>query len=248
MTRRGLLNGNLRVSKMKKLLLAAGLIGLGTASALAADLPARTYSKAPAMVSPASNWTGFYVGVMGGYGWSDSVNVAGYTTGTNDINGGFAGGTIGYNWQGAGSPFVFGIEADGAWSDINYSETLAGVTFEDRIRSLGSVTGRVGYAVDAALFYVKGGYAWANNRVSVTNVAGTLFSESKFHSGWTIGGGLEYGFAQNWSAKAEYMFASYGNEDYLTGFGLGGVGFGADVHTIKGGINYRFGGPVAARY
>ena len=82
---------------MKKILLAVGLIGLGTASALAADLPARTYTKAPAMVSPAYNWTGFYVGVMGGYGWSDSVNVAGLTAGTSDINGGFVGGTIGYN-------------------------------------------------------------------------------------------------------------------------------------------------------
>jgi outer membrane immunogenic protein len=230
---------------MKKILLAVGIVGLGTASALAADLPARPYSKAPAIVSPAYNWTGFYVGVMGGYGWSDSVNVAGFTTGTNDITGGFVGGTIGYNWQGAGSPFVFGIEADGAWSDINYSETLLGATFEDRIRSFGSVTGRLGYAVDAALFYVKGGYAWANNRVSVTDAFGTLFSESRFHSGWTVGGGLEYGFAQNWSAKAEYMFASYDNEAYLTAFVPGGVGFGADVHTIKGGINYRFGGPVA---
>ncbi|WP_029584368.1 outer membrane protein [Bradyrhizobium sp. URHD0069] len=232
---------------MKKFLLAAGLIALGPASAMAADLPARTYSKAPAIVSPAYNWTGFYVGVMGGYGWSDSINVAGFTAGTNDIKGGFVGGTIGYNWQGAGSPFVVGIEVDGAWSDINFSETLLGETFEERIRSFGSVTGRLGYAVDAALFYVKGGYAWANNRLSVTDV-GTLFSESRFHSGWTIGGGLEYGFAQNWSAKAEYMFASYANEDYLTAFVPGGIGFGFDVHTVKGGINYRFGGPVAARY
>jgi outer membrane immunogenic protein len=233
---------------MKKILLALGFMGLGTASALAADLPARTYSKAPAMISAAYNWTGFYVGVMGGYGWSDSVTVAGFTTGTNDINGGFVGGTIGYNWQGAGSPFVFGIEADGAWSDINYSETLLGVTFEDRIRSFGSVTGRLGYAVDAALFYVKGGYAWADNRMSVSALGVTLFSESRFHSGWTVGGGLEYGFTPNWSGKVEYMYASYDNEAYLTAFVPGGVSFGADVHTVKAGINYRFGGPAAARY
>jgi outer membrane immunogenic protein len=233
---------------MKKTLLAVGFIGLGTATALAADLPARTYSKAPALVSPAYNWTGFYVGVMGGYGWSDSVNVAGLTTGTNDIKGGFAGGTIGYNWQGAGSPLVLGVEVDAAWSGIKFSETDLGETSEDRIRSFGSVTGRLGYAVDAALFYVKGGYAWANNRMSLTDITGTVFSESKTHSGWTVGGGLEYGFAQNWSAKAEYMFASYGNEGYLTAFAPGGIGFGFDVHTVKGGINYRFGGPVVARY
>jgi outer membrane immunogenic protein len=233
---------------MQRILIALGFIGLGTASALAADLPARTYTKAP-VVSPGYNWTGFYVGAMGGYGWSENVNVGGFTIGTNDIKGGFAGGTLGYNWQAAGSPFVFGIEADGAWSDIKFAETDLGVTFEDRIRSFGSVTGRLGYAVDAALFYFKGGYAWANNRLSATdNVVGTFFSESRFHSGWTVGGGLEYGFAPNWSAKVEYMFASYDNENYLTAFTPGGVGFGFDVNTVKGGINYRFGGPVVARY
>src|SRR6266849_2418113 len=233
---------------MKRILIALGFIGLGTASALAADLAARPYTKSPA-ISPAYNWTGFYIGAMGGYGWSDSVTVAGFTTGTNDIKGGFVGGTLGYNWQTPGSPFVFGIEADGAWSDIKFAETFMGFTSEDRIRSFGSVTGRLGYAVDAALFYFKGGYAWANNRFSVTdNVLGTLFSETKFHSGWTVGGGLEYGFAPNWSAKVEYMFASYDNENYLAAFTPGGVGFGFDVHTVKGGINYRFGGPVVARY
>ena len=235
---------------MNKLLIALGFIGLGTASALAADLPARPYTKAP-IVSPAYNWTGFYVGVMGGYGWSDSIDVAGFTFGTNDINGGFVGGTIGYNWQSPGSPFVFGLEADGAWSDISFSETdaLLAVAFEERIRSFGSITGRLGYAVDAALFYVKGGYAWANNRLSATDlVLGTTFSESNFHSGWTVGGGFEYGFAQNWSGKIEYMFASYDNENYLSAFAPPGVSFGFDVHTIKGGINYRFGGPVIARY
>jgi outer membrane immunogenic protein len=143
---------------------------------------------------------------------------------------------------------VFGIEADGAWSDIKFADTFLGVTSEDKIRSFGSVTGRLGYAVNTALFYFKGGYAWADNRFSVTNGAGTLFSESKFHSGWTVGGGLEYGFAPNWSGKVEYMFASYDNENYLATFVPGGVGFGFDVHTVKGGINYRFGGPVVARY
>lgn len=233
---------------MKKFLLAVSFLGLGTASGLAADLAARPYTKAPAVVSAAYNWTGFYIGVMGGYGWSDSVTIAGFTTGTDEITGGFVGGTIGYNWQGA-SPFVFGLEADGAWSDISYSETAAGTTFEDEIRSFGSVTGRLGYAVDTALFYVKGGYAWADNRMSVTNnVLGTLFSESNFHSGWTVGGGLEYAFAPNWSGKVEYMYASYQDETYLGALVAPGVGVGFDVHTVKGGINYRFGGPAVARY
>jgi outer membrane immunogenic protein len=199
--------------------------------------------------SPAYNWTGFYIGAMGGYGWSQSVDIAGFVGATNDIRGGFAGGTVGYNWQGAGSPVVFGVEADGAWSDLNFTDTDFGDTFQERIRSFGSVTGRVGYAADAALLYLKGGYAWADNRISLSAL-GVTFTEDHLHSGWTIGGGLEYGFTPNWSGKVEYMYASYANENYLSSFIPGGVGFGADVHTVKAGLNYRFGwgGPVAARY
>ena len=140
---------------------------------------------------------------------------------SNDLKGGFGGGTVGYNWQ-TGN-FVFGIEADAAWSDIKYSETAFGVTLADKIQSFGSVTGRFGFAAKAALFYVKGGYAWADNQISATAL-GATFSESRFHSGWTIGGGLEYLFVPNWSGKIEYMYADYSNSNYLTAFTPGGVG------------------------
>ena len=186
------------------------------------------------------------------------ADVGGFTVGTNDIKGGFAGGTLGYNWQAAGSPFVFGIEADGAWSDIKFAETNLGVTFEDRIRSFGSVTGRLGYAVDAALFYFKGGYAWANNRLSATdNVVGTFFSESRFHSGWTVGGGLEYGFAPNWSVGIEYdhmfmqdRFITFTNNGTLapagTAYASDRIHQDVDLITVR--VNYRWGGAVIARY
>lgn len=194
------------------------------------------------MVSPMYNWSGFYIGAMGGYGWSDRVTSGNAAFATSEINGGFGGGQVGYNWQAPGSQFVFGIEVDAAWSDIKYRETVGIVTFEDRIQSFGSVTGRLGYAVNSALFYAKGGYAWADNKVSVSTPAATLFSESKFHSGWTVGGGVEYGFTPNWSIKGEYMYASYQDENYLAALAPGGVNLGLDVHTVKGGINYRFGG------
>jgi outer membrane immunogenic protein len=234
---------------MKRILLASTALIAFAGTALAADLPARSYSKAP-VVDPGINWTGFYIGAMGGYGWSDEVRVGGLTASSSDLKGGFAGGTIGYNWQ-AGSQFVFGIEADAAWSDIKYREPfLFGTTLEDRIRSFGSVTGRLGWAANAALFYVKGGYAWADNRLALQAPGATLFSESKMLSGWTIGGGLEYMFAPNWSGKVEYMFADYGSERYLRAFAPAGIELGATVHTVKGGINYHFnwGGPVVARY
>src|SRR4051794_9083003 len=95
--------------KMKRL--ALGLLMASIAGAAgAADMSARpAYTKA-AMMSPATNWTGFYIGAMGGYAseaTSDSLA----------IKGGFAGGTVGYNWQ--SSMWVLGIEGDGAWANLS---------------------------------------------------------------------------------------------------------------------------------
>jgi outer membrane immunogenic protein len=233
---------------MKRILLTSVVAVALCGSAFAADMPAANYSKA-APIGPSYNWSGFYIGAIGGYGWSDKIreSIGGVvvTTSSNDLKGGFGGGTIGYNWQ-AGT-FVVGVEADAAWSDIKFSETVLGVVLADKIRSFGSVTGRFGFAVDAALFYFKGGYAWADNQISATAFGVTL-SESKLHSGWTVGGGLEYLFTPSWSLKGEYMYADYGNEAYLTAFGPGGIGLGATTHTVKAGVNYHFGGPVVARY
>jgi outer membrane immunogenic protein len=235
---------------MKKFLLATVASTALVSSASAADLAARAYTKAPAIAAAAYNWSGFYVGVMGGYGWSDDVTVTGVDVTGADIKGGFGGGTIGFNYQAPGSQFVFGVEADAAWADLSHSETILGLgTGRQQINSFGSVTGRVGIAVDTLLLYAKGGYAWANNEFSLTALGLTL-SDTQFHSGWTVGGGAEWAFAGPWSAKAEYMFARYDSENYFGGIAPPGVGFGMDVHTVKAGINYRFGwaGPVVAKY
>jgi outer membrane immunogenic protein len=212
----------------------------GTASA--ADLArAAPYTKAPAM-EPGVNWSGFYIGAMGGYGFSDharlTVGGVTVTASGNDVNGGFGGGTFGYNWQ--TGPWVFGLEADVAGADISDSASGGGVTVTERINAFGTATGRIGYAVGPTLFYAKGGYAWANNEISASGF-GAAFSESHIHSGWTVGGGLEYMLARNWSAKAEYMYADYSNQTYVAAFVPGGVGFGVAVHTVKAGINYHFG-------
>ena len=219
-------------------------------AASAADMPAATpYRPAPVAASPVYDWSGFYIGAMGGYGWSDKVRASvggvNFTASSNDLKGGFGGGTIGYNWQTGQA--VFGLEADAAWSGLKYSETALGVTLADKIQSFGSVTGRVGLAANAALFYVKGGYAWAENQISASAL-GVTFSQSRFHSGWTIGGGLEYLFVPNWSGKIEYMYADYRNANYLSAFVPGGIGLGFTTHTAKVGVNYHFGGPVVARY
>jgi outer membrane immunogenic protein len=235
-----------------KKILAATFLVISAGAASAADMPqpvAVPYQKAPVAIDPGVNWTGFYLGAMGGYGWSDQVRAtvggATFTTSSTDLKGGFGGGTLGYNWQYGQA--VFGFEADAAWSDMKVSQTALGVTLADKVQSFGSVTGRVGFAASAALVYVKGGYAWMDNQISASALGLTL-SESHLHSGWTIGGGLEYMFVPNWSAKVEYMFADYSNATYLAAFAPGGIGLGLTVNTVKAGVNYHFGGPVVARY
>jgi opacity protein-like surface antigen len=120
---------------MKKFLLATVASAALVSSASAADLAARPYTKAPAVVAAAYNWSGFYVGVMGGYGWSDQVKVAGVDVTDADIKGGFAGGTVGFNYQAPGSQFVFGVEADAAWADLSHSESIGLATAKQRIDS-----------------------------------------------------------------------------------------------------------------
>jgi outer membrane immunogenic protein len=216
---------------IKKILLATvAVAALGTASASAADLAARTYTKAPAL-APLPTWAGFYIGAMGGYAAEDN--------GSNsfDRKGGFAGGTIGYNWQTAN--FVYGIEADAAWADVSSTATAFGVTGDAKIRDWGTVRGRIGYAVGPALFYATGGYAWADNRISFS-APGVSVSDSQVHSGWTVGAGAEYMFAPKWSVKAEYLYKSFGNENY-TFAGLGTAGTGTtNFHSGQVGINYHF--------
>ncbi|MCA6125996.1 porin family protein [Bradyrhizobium sp. WSM 1704] len=233
----------------KTIAAAALLVALSATAASAADLP--VYTKAPPppapVVSPAVNWSGFYIGGFGGYGWSNEVHasatgVGGIDFSTDEVKGGFGGGTLGYNWQAPGSTFVGGIEVDAAGSGIQY--TLAGIG-KDELNAFGSVTGRLGLAYNAALFYVKGGYAWANNKATVLGV-----SESNLHSGWTVGGGFEYMFAPSWSGKVEYMYADYAKETYFASVVPPGADVGASFHTVKAGINYHFnwGGPVVAKY
>ncbi|WJR75123.1 outer membrane beta-barrel protein [Bradyrhizobium sp. NP1] len=241
----------------KKLMLSAIAVMAFAGNAMAADLAARPYTKAPPpVVAPIYNWTGFYIGVNGGGGWGDSrwqFAAAPFNTNHN-TSGGMAGGQIGYNWQVTPS-WVLGLEADGDWADINGSTTCpAGplTACSTNTRSLASFRGRVGWAVNNVLFYGTAGAGYANTRYNALPAVGTIGTFSSDRWGYAAGAGVEWGFAPNWSAKVEYMH--YGFDTATAPIGtLGGLGTAAlrlDIDTVKAGINYRFnwGGPVVARY
>lgn len=224
-----------------KNILAAGVSALAllsVAPALAADLPARMATKAPAYVQ-VFNWTGFYLGAHVGYGWADTE-----VFGDSNQDGFFVGGQLGYNWQAPGSNWVFGLELDSAWANLEDSRTVTvgGVTgtVASEVDYLGSFRGRVGYAWDRTLLYVTGGLGWARQDISGSvpfpGFTATT-SDSNVHFGYALGVGVEYALSGPWSVKAEYLYYGLGSESYF------GTEVDLDVQTVKLGVNYRFGAP-----
>src|ERR1700721_2439960 len=138
------------------------------------------------------------------------------------------------------------------WTGFYIGGNIGGA-FTNNQRALGGVTGRIGYTWGPALLYVKGGYAYSDNNESVTLAgapAAVAFS-GDHRNGYTVGAGLEYMFAQNWSAKIEYQYYDFGTASFIAPAALAPFGnFRTDDHVVKAGINYRFnwGGPVVAKY
>jgi len=256
---------------MKKFLLATiGLVALVSvaAPASAADLAARPYSKAPPMMAAIYDWSGFYIGLNGGGGWSHKcwtdTNLGGVATvpavseGCNNATGGMVGGQVGYRWQ--ASNWVFGLEAQGDWASLKGSNTslflpLAGVTNQSKINGLGLFTGQVGYAWNNVLWYVKGGAAVVADRyygyTTATGIALDRATDTRW--GGTVGTGLEFSFAPNWSVAVEYDHLFMGNRNASFTNAATGVfsrtdGIRQDVDMATARVNYRWGGPVIAKY
>jgi outer membrane immunogenic protein len=243
---------------MKKILLTGvALAALACGPALAADLPARRQMpvKAPEpMAAPIYNWSGLYIGGHGGGGFSEKCfALEGVDDGCHDGDGWLAGGQIGFNWQ-AGQ-FVFGVEFSGSAADIsgNHGSTLfapGDVSYGSDISSIFLLTGRIGLAFDRLLLYVNGGGAWVREELTF-DTPGAIDTVKKNRNGWTVGAGLEYGLAPNWSIAAQYNYIDLGEKDVF--FPLNNFSANADqqIHLVTGRLNYRFnwgGGPVVARY
>jgi outer membrane immunogenic protein len=246
---------------------AVGVGGIGTA--WAADMPVKAPVRAPAVLA-AYNWAGFYVGGNVGGAWLDkSVTETGTNIIANPIGSTFsleaasitAGGQVGYNWH--HNNILFGIEVDANWTDIKKTIPAnvppgTSAILRGEVDWFATFRGRLGYAPGNWLIYVTGGGAVARliNEYG-TEVDGVLdinsndaVSSRKTRWGWTVGGGVEFGLAPNWSIKAEYLFIDFRRIDVrpITGVPGGIATFDDEIHVARVGLNYRFGGPVVARY
>ena len=246
---------------MKKVLLAAAAawMALGAAPALTADLAARPYTKAPAMIAAIYDWSGFYIGANAGGGsarncWTNTT--LGAAEGCHHATGALVGGQVGYRWQ-PGS-WVFGLEAQGNWADFkgsNASLFAPGATNQSKTNAIGLFTGQVGYTWNNVLWYVKGGGAVANDKYKgITTATGSPFDQSSgTRWGGVVGTGIEVGFAPNWSVAAEYDHLFMGSRSLSFSTVSAGapsrtdsVGQDVDMATVR--VNYRWGGPVVGKY
>jgi outer membrane immunogenic protein len=199
-------------------------------------------------------------------------------TASYGLNGWHGGGTAGINWQ--AGPIVLGVEGDISGANINgkgncNSAAVANLvpfgftsSCSTDMTWFGTVTGRLGLAVDRALFYVKGGPAFAqfNHEIDSATaggglIAGPVATLTDNRSGVTAGVGVEYAFLGNWSAKLEYDYMDFGTKNLNFASApyalIGGTIFvnnmavREQVSVVKAGLNYRFnwgGGPLVSNY
>ena len=255
-------------------LAAVAVVGFASV-ACAADIPMKA-APMVAPVAP-YNWTGFYVGLNAGYaqnridasgeGLPIIPSTGALTFQDFQSSGGFGGAQVGYNYQ--WGHVVAGVEADAQWSGINgtssftfttpiHSGGVCGAgcfgtrTFTQQMKSFETLRGRLGAAFDRVFIYGTAGFIWAQldesaNWIFPTPLATYPASSSRTGQGGVWGGGVEYAFANNWTAKAEALGYRLGSDTFVGNGTLAGVGTGAqyilrtDGWLVRGGINYRFG-------
>ena len=241
---------------MKRILLAAlATTVIGSASALAADLPQRPEYKAPVMVAaPVATWTGCYVGgnIGGAFG---NASVDGPFGGevSGDGSGFAGGGQVGCDYQFSGG-FVLGLRdmfdaTSNKKSGTFAAGPLAGDVANFNNQWFDTLTARLGYAVQPTLlFYFQGGGAWAHTSTNITSAGLQIGQTSNTRTGWTIGGGVEWMFAPHWSTFLEGNYMDFGSNSgtAITPVGtlcaLPGCTLSAKATeaNVLVGVNYRF--------
>jgi outer membrane immunogenic protein len=256
---------------------------IGAEPAFAADMAIKV--PPPAAAAP-YNWTGFYLGVNGGYGWDPTtvtfdpgtfgalvfapgfVPTSGAPVSLSVHPKGWLGGVhAGYNWQ-AGT-WVYGLEADFDAADMKGSAaapfSAIGTEFADaaaingnlgltqKIDSLSTIRGRLGWAADTVLFYVTGGAGWAHVKTTLNtfgvSVSGfnagaaslALLSATSSDVRWgpAVGAGVEIAIAQNWIAGAEYLFLDISGTPSFT-FPGASISGNLPIQTARVRLSYLF--------
>lgn len=249
---------------MKKTIVSAVFIAALTAgAALAADLPSLKAPPPPPLPPPPMfSWTGFYAGLNIGGGWFDRPN--GFPVGfrVGNTSGVVGGGQIGYNWQ--WNWLVIGVETDfqgtslgGAPDNVNllfWPGPLVGFLTPPRIEWFGTVRGRVGVAPfdPHFLIYGTGGFAYGEVKRAFFDDPINGFGEGRVDTGWTAGGGIEWAFMPNWSAKVEYLYTQLERDGTRYVNFLGPERFRTKFNTVRAGVNYHFNfgapAPVLAKF
>jgi outer membrane immunogenic protein len=239
----------------------AGLLVLMAAATptLAADIPVKAAPASASATAASFDWTGFYAGGTAGYGRGRSQICDPndlICSGRYDIKGFVGGGTLGYNWQTSG--WVLGLEGDISYASVDGSTPGSsgfGCNDECRteVRQLATLRGRGGATFDRLLLFVTGGLAMARLEARLLDAP----PGSATKTGWTLGAGLEWAFAPNWSAKLEYLhIGGLGELNADPTAECGGTGCvvpRSSFDVVRVGLNYRFAtgkspAPVATRY
>jgi opacity protein-like surface antigen len=211
---------------------AAGIAGAASAADIYQPLPPiESPIYAPA---PIYNWTGHYAGISGGWSWGNSTASTG--SGFNiPLNGGVFGGQVGANWM-LSNNIVVGIEGDISWTGQSGTIT-PGPTVTQSLDWLGTIRGRVGVAMNNFMPYVTAGFAAGGGTRTTTIGAQTA---NATHTGYVLGVGAEWAFAQNWTAKLEYQYVSLGSSTYTFAGPPPSPGVAITDNIFKVGLNYKF--------
>ncbi|MBN9673599.1 outer membrane protein [Roseibium aggregatum] len=222
---------------MKRLALAGLALtaaSTGVAPVWAADLPqtpAPAYDAAPTQIQT-FDWTGYYLGGNLGWAFGSFDNRTGGANLDTDSNGVEGGLFTGYNFQ-VTPNVVIGAEGDFTLTDLEKTKTNGGVTLTSKSDWNSNLRARLGYSFDRYLIYGAGGLALAD-----LEVEGNGDSDSKTALGWTLGVGGEAAVTNNVTARFEYVYQDFGEED----FNLNGTGVSSDFSDsqVRFGVGYKF--------
>jgi outer membrane immunogenic protein len=226
----------------------ASVVALASANAGDYEIEVGGYKDGP--LYPTVNWGGFYGGVNAGAAWGDSSDQLAFPPfrfGGVSPSGGFAGGQIGYNWQGMWHPhLVLGVEADLQGASVNdKGADRFGDVFKSQLDYFGTVRGRIGYANYRSLVYFTAGFAYGevNNRADFSPITGPVFAKDTTATGYVLGAGFDYKLSPVWSVRAEYQYINFGkNDPEVAGIpfsAAGGIVRDDAFHTVRFGVNYH---------